>query len=206
MLEIDFLTWFGYLASVVTAISLLMSRPLRLRWINLAGSALFAVYGVLIEAYPVGVFNGLIVLIDAYYIIKIYSSSSQFSTVLVSANDPVLGVFLKQFANDMNQFFPGFKANFGRNNFVALQLRDMEICGVVAGQKNEGELMVEIDYTSPQNRDYKPGRYLYQHATFLYDHGINKLWAKPQTQVHQDYLLKMGFGLEDGMFSKSLSA
>ncbi len=206
MLEIDFLTWFGYLASVVTAISLLMSRPLRLRWINLAGSALFAVYGVLIEAYPVGVFNGLIVLIDAYYIIKIYSSSSQFSTVLVSANDPVLGVFLKQYANDMNQFFPGFKANFGRNNFVALQLRDMEICGVVAGQKNEGELMVEIDYTSPQNRDYKPGRYLYQHATFLKENGIRKLWSKPKTQVHQDYLVKMGFGLDDGMFSKTLSA
>lgn len=206
MLEIDYLTWFGYLASVVTAISLLMSRPLRLRWINLAGSALFAVYGVLIEAYPVGVFNGLIVLIDAYYIIKIYSSSSKFSTVLVSANDAVLGVFMKQYSSDMNQFFPGFKSNFGRNNFVALQLRDMEICGVVAGQKNEGELMVEIDYTSPQNRDYKPGRYFYQHATFLKENGISKLWSKPKTQVHQDYLVKMGFGLDDGMFSKTLSA
>lgn len=206
MFEIDYLTWFGYLASVVTAISLLMSRPLRLRWINLAGSALFAIYGVLIEAYPVGVFNGLIVLIDAYYIIKIYSSSAKFNTVLVSFNDPVLSVFLKQYADDMNQFFPGFKADFGRNNFVALQLRDMEVCGLVAGQKNNGELMIDVDYTSPQNRDYKPGRYLYQQASFLKDHGISKLWSKPKTQIHQNYLLKMGFGLDGGMFSKSLSA
>ncbi len=206
MSEIDYLTWFGYLASVVTAISLLMSRPLRLRWLNLAGSALFSVYGVLISAYPVAIFNGLIVFIDAWYIYKIYGSVSNFATISVAANNPVLNAFMQQYDNDINRFFPGFKVDFDHNNFVALQLRDMEICGVVAGKLNHGELFIEMDYTSPSNRDYKPGRYLYQHAAILKENGIRKLWSKPQTQIHQNYLLKMGFGLDGGMFSKSISA
>ncbi len=205
MFEIDFLTWFGYLASVVTAISLLMSRPLRLRWLNLAGSALFAIYGVLIQAYPVAVFNGLIVFIDAYYIYKIYSSSSKFSTILVQPTDGVLGVFIENYANDMGNFFPGYKESFGKHNFVAIQMRDMEVCGVVAGNRVGDELTIDIDYTSPTNRDYKPGSYLYRQSSFLKDNGITKLWASPKTQVHQDYLVKMGFGLDSGMFSRSLA-
>jgi hypothetical protein len=206
MNEIDYLTWFGYLASLVTAISLLMSRPLRLRWLNLVGSALFSVYGLLIESYPVAVFNGLIVFIDAYYIYRIYVSASSFSTILIGNGDGVLSVFLERYAVDMNKFFPGYKSELQKYNFVALQLRDMEVCGVVAGNRSGGELTIDIDYTSPNNRDYKPGNYLYKTSSFLKDNGITKIWAAPKTQVHQEYLVKMGFGLDSGKFSLRVPA
>ncbi len=206
MSAIDFFTWLGYLASLITAISLLMSKPLRLRWLNLSGSALFSIYGVLIGAYPVAVFNGTIVLIDAWYICKIYGSVANFSTVMVSANEPVLNVFLSRFHDDINRYFPGFKARFEQNDFVALQMRDMEVCGVVAGTLNGGELFIDMDYTSPTNRDYIPGRYFYQKSSVLKERGILKLWSKPSTQIHQDYLLKMGFEMDGGMFSKAVSA
>ncbi len=64
--------WVGYLASVLVAISLMMANIKKLRWWNLIGSALFVVYGVAIAAYPVALVNLFIVLINIYYLTKIY--------------------------------------------------------------------------------------------------------------------------------------
>ena len=43
---------FGYLASLLVAVSLMMRSIVRLRWINLTGAACFTAYGILIAAYP----------------------------------------------------------------------------------------------------------------------------------------------------------
>lgn len=64
--------WVGYLASAVVAISLMMSNIKKLRWWNLIGAALFVAYGVAIDAYPVALVNFFIVLIDIYYLVKLY--------------------------------------------------------------------------------------------------------------------------------------
>lgn len=69
--------WIGYLASVVVAISLMMSNIKRLRWCNLIGAALFVAYGIAIGAIPVVLVNFFIVLIDVYYLIKLYKSEHE---------------------------------------------------------------------------------------------------------------------------------
>lgn len=68
--------WVGYLASVVVAISLMMSNIKKLRWWNLVGAALFVAYGLAIGALPVALVNFFIVLIDLYYLIKLYREPS----------------------------------------------------------------------------------------------------------------------------------
>ncbi|QLE84207.1 MULTISPECIES: YgjV family protein [Shewanella] len=69
--------WVGYLASVVVAISLMMSNIKKLRWWNLIGAALFVAYGLAIGAIPVALVNFFIVLIDIYYLVKIYQEERQ---------------------------------------------------------------------------------------------------------------------------------
>ncbi|MCE9679307.1 hypothetical protein LZP69_08985 [Shewanella sp. AS1] len=69
--------WVGYLASVVVAFSLMMANIKKLRWWNLIGAALFVAYGTAISAYPVALVNFFIVLIDAYYLVKIYRAESE---------------------------------------------------------------------------------------------------------------------------------
>ncbi|QYK00908.1 YgjV family protein [Shewanella psychrotolerans] len=64
--------WVGYLASVVVAVSLMMSNIKKLRWWNLIGALLFVAYGVAISAIPVALVNFFIVLIDIYYLVKLY--------------------------------------------------------------------------------------------------------------------------------------
>ncbi|GGP91942.1 YgjV family protein [Shewanella ulleungensis] len=70
--SINIWEWVGYLASVVVAISLMMSDIKKLRWWNLIGAALFVAYGLAIDAIPVALVNFFIVLIDVYYLVKLY--------------------------------------------------------------------------------------------------------------------------------------
>ena len=69
--------WFGYLASIIVATSLMMNSIIKLRWINLLGATMFSVYGFIINAYPVGVLNLFIALDDIYYLIKISKKNSK---------------------------------------------------------------------------------------------------------------------------------
>ncbi|MGI2171373.1 YgjV family protein [Shewanella sp. MF05960] len=70
--SINIWEWVGYLASVVVAISLMMSDIKKLRWWNLVGAVLFVAYGLAIDAIPVALVNFFIVLIDIYYLVKLY--------------------------------------------------------------------------------------------------------------------------------------
>ena len=63
--------WFGLVASVIVAYSLMLKDMLKLRCWNLIGAVMFAVYGALIGALPVLVLYVFISIADIYYIIKI---------------------------------------------------------------------------------------------------------------------------------------
>lgn len=67
MAEIEIL---GYVATIIVAISFLMKDVLKLRCVNSIGCLCFVLYGVLIGAIPVALLNGLIVAINAYYILS----------------------------------------------------------------------------------------------------------------------------------------
>lgn len=77
-MNINWLEWLGYLASLIVLISLLMNSIIKLRWINLLGSSIFSLYGFLIGALPVGFMNLGIVLINIYHLVKIYHSKEYF--------------------------------------------------------------------------------------------------------------------------------
>lgn len=69
----------GYAASLLVAVSLMMRSILKLRVINLLGAAVFTLYGLLIDAYPVAVMNLFIVLIDLYYLREFITAKGYFS-------------------------------------------------------------------------------------------------------------------------------
>lgn len=70
MLNIPFIEWIGYAASIMIAISLLMTDMKKLRIINSIGCILFVIYGFGVKAYPVGIINAFIFVINMYYILK----------------------------------------------------------------------------------------------------------------------------------------
>lgn len=66
----------GYCATTLCIVSLMMSDIKKLRWLNLIASGIFAVYSVIKATYPVALTNALIVIIDIYYLVKIYKEEA----------------------------------------------------------------------------------------------------------------------------------
>ena len=185
----------GYVASVLVAISLMMSSILKLRVINLVGSLAFTVYGVLIQAYPVAVVNGLIVLINLYYLRQMLGSREFYKLLRVPPDSEYLHAFLDFHRADIQRFLPGFAHTPAQGQVTFFVLRDVVPAGLFIGEREgDGALRVVLDYVIPQFRDFKTGRYLFRdQAPFFRDLGVREIVGAPGSRTHSDYLRRMGF-------------
>lgn len=67
----DYIEYVGYTASFFVLLSFLMKRMLLLRIVNVVGCSFFIWYGVMLVSWPIVVTNAAIVLVNAYFIIKL---------------------------------------------------------------------------------------------------------------------------------------
>ena len=197
----------GYVASVLVAVSLMMSSILKLRLINLVGSAAFTVYGVLIHAYPVAAVNGLIVLINLYYLRQMLGSREYFKLLRVQPDSEYLRYFLDFYKADIQRFLPGFTHTPAPDQLTFFVLRDMVPAGLFIGEtKGDGALRVVLDFVIPQFRDFKTGRYLFtDQAAFFRELGVSEILSEPGSKEHTDYLRRMGFAPGAGMYRLRIS-
>lgn len=189
----------GYAASVLVAISLMMSSILKLRVINLVGSMAFVVYGALIGAYPVAVVNLLIVFINLYYLRQMLGSREYFKLLQVRPGAEYLRAFLDFHAAEIQRFLPGFAYVPDQRLLVFFVLRDMVPAGLFIGERRgDGALRVMLDFVIPQYRDFKTGRYLFRdQAHFFRAHGITEIVSAAGSPTHTAYLRRMGFAPTD---------
>ena len=185
----------GYAASALVAVSLMMSSILRLRLINLVGSATFAVYGALIHAYPVAAMNAFIVLINLYYLYRMTRSREFFRLLSVEPDSQYLRQFLSFYERDIRRFLPGFAYTPRADDLTIFVLRDMVPAGLFIGRPEAGgTLCVTLDFVIPQYRDFKIGRYLFQEEReFFRARGFREIESQPGNAEHAAYLRRMGF-------------
>ncbi|EAR11342.1 YgjV family protein [Reinekea blandensis] len=193
---------FGYLGSVLIAISLMMSNIKRLRWINLAGAAVFSAYGFLIGALPVFLLNGWIVVVDIYYLVRMYQFRDDFDMVrLSSVHTPLFQLLMKRYGDDMNIYFPKATIEAMENATAMLIFRNMKPVGLFVYQSVQGQpgtIEVLVDYVIPQERDFKTAQYLFTHHTSeLRRLDIKTIISKSERPQHIDYLKRMGFTQQD---------
>ena len=201
------LEWFGYLASAIIAFSMTMNSILKFRWINLAGASSFAIYGFLIQAYPVSFLNGFIVVVDLYYLYSFYSKKEAFEIQEVSHDNAYLKRFLNFHQADIQRFFPGYSYEPQEQDMIYLILRDMSVAGLfIASETQAGTLMVRLDYVIPAYRDFKNGHFIYNQL-----HGrlagarYSKVISPAYSSLHSKYLNKLGFKqTQEGHFEKVL--
>ncbi|MBK9291908.1 MAG: hypothetical protein IPM52_09815 [Bacteroidetes bacterium] len=201
------LEWLGYAASVVVAVSLALSSVVRFRVVNLIGAAMFSAYGFIIGAYPVGVMNGLIVLVDLYYLWLIFGTKEVFEVLGIQSDSHYLKRFLEYHRADILRYFPDYHFDPSADKVTFFVLRNMEVAGVFAASPNDkGELEVKLDYVIPRFRDFKNGKFVYGHlGSRLADAGIKTIVARPATPTHEAYLKRMGFETgADGAFRRSI--
>lgn len=184
----------GYVASALVAISLMMSSIVRLRVVNLLGAATFAVYGLLIDAYPVAVVNVFIVFINLYYLRGMLRTEEFFRLLEVRPDSDYLRYFLSFYAKEIRRFFPEFSPPAAERQVSLFVLRDLVPAGLLLGEVQGSTLRVRLDFVIPQYRDFKIARYLFvEQARFFRARGITEVVSPPGTKEHSAYLRKMGF-------------
>ena len=185
----------GYVGSGLIAVSMMLSSILRLRLINLAGAAAFTVYGILIGAIPVAILNGLIVVVNALYLLRMLRVKEYFHILSLRPDSDYLTYFLRFHADDIRNFFPGFEHHPAGNQMTLFILRDCTPAVVfIAEEGPRGVLRVVLDYAIPRYRDFKIGRFLFvSQADFFRQRGIREITFTPGTAHFGDYLIKAGF-------------
>jgi len=187
----------GYTASILVAISLMMSKIVKLRIVNMIGAVTFTIYGILINSIPVASVNALIVCVNIYYLGKIYTSKEYFKLLRVSISDEYLKHFIEFYREDIYEFQPGFSYQPDQSDLALMVLRDMIPAGVLIGKRdsqNRKILIVELDFVIPRYRDFKIGRFLYhKKKDFFIENGISLIKSPPGSEQHQKYLEEMEF-------------
>ncbi len=207
-MEINILEWIVYIASAIIAISMAMSSIVKFRVINLVGAALFSTYGVLIGSAPVALLNGFIVVVDIYYLYRIFSKTEVFETIKVRSDNQYLLRFLDYHSKEIQQFFPGFSYQPQLNTYSFFVLRDMAVAGLfLAHRENEHILKVGLDYVIPEYRDYKNGKFIFHRLRQRFiDDGFSKVVTTGNTRPHKKYLKKLGFEeKKNGLFEMHLT-
>lgn len=206
--SVDAASWLGYSASAVVALSLMMTKTVILRWVNLAGALLFAVYGVLIASYPVAFLNAFIVVTNTYYLFKAYTAKEYFRLLPIKADSEYLAYFLSFNEKEIARYAPRFAYAAKEADVRYFVLRDLVPAGLFVGKRvDEKTLAIILDFVLPQYRDYKAGAYLYRRfETTLARKGVARIIGKAETTRYAMYLKRMGFqeGEEKGWYVKEI--
>jgi len=197
----DWLEWIGYIASLVILISLLMSSIKKLRWVNLIGATLFAVYGFLINALPVGIMNVGIAAINVYYLIKMYSAIDYFKVLPIDNNTKYLNYFLDFYKDNIRAFMNFSQEDIENSHVSFFILRNIYPAGVfICSKYDDTTLKIEIDYVVPEFRDFKIGNFVFEkQKDFFLERGFSRFVIESTNKSHIEYLKKMGFARCDSI-------
>lgn len=185
----------GYLASLLVALSLMMSSILKLRVINLAGAVAFTVYGLLIRAYPVAAVNFFISIVDLYYLYEIRSTKEYFTLLEVKHTSEYLNCFLSFYEREIKRFIPNFSYVPSERQFAFFVLRNLLPAGLFIGEMESPSLLcVKLDFVIPGYRDFKIGKFVFFDKSEIFKkRGIRKIVSESGVEKHADYLRRMGF-------------
>ncbi|MBI9009151.1 MAG: YgjV family protein [Tenericutes bacterium] len=190
-----FYEYLGYAASITILVSILMSSPRKFRWINLLGGVAYAVYGILIDSIPVALLNFSTVLINLYYLYKMYKTSDYFKTLPIDKNSVYLDNFLDYYKEDIAKFFDTSTIEIDKSDISFYILRNVVPAGLFVGSKvNDNTLRIDFDYVVPIYRDFQMGEYIFKHNKEIFSKkGITSLITYTNSEKHENYLKKMGF-------------
>ena len=189
----------GWIGSILVVWSLTLGRVLRFRWMNLTGSLIAAIYNGIIEVWPFMAMNAIIVLINIYWLTRLYRErhdAAVYEVVPVAPADGYLQRVLSVHAADIRGTYPDVDpARLSQGDRHAwLVVRGDETVGVtVVRDDGNGEGVVELDWVSPRFRDFTPGEFVHRRSGVFEGLGLERVVVENPAKHARDYLTKVGF-------------
>jgi len=191
--------YFGYLASLCLILALIINNDLKFRWFNSLGNIFFIAYAVLLFAIPVMITNAILLCINVYYLVKIYSKKENFDLLEFQGDEKLTFKFIDFYWKDINDYFPAFKPAELEGNLNFVVTRDVVIANMFsASLQPDGDALVALNYTLPKYRDYKVGSFIFEkEKDFLVSKGVKRIvYREVSNKGHLDFLKVSGFSLK----------
>ena len=191
--------WFdavGWVGSALLVWSLLQTRILRLRALNLVGCLVLIWYNAALSVWPMVGLNVVLAVINIWYLRKLLTTrhdEQTYQVVQVGVRDEFLAHTLRVHARDIARFNPDFHWDDRTAHGDAfLVLRADEVVGVVLAHAEANHVaQIDLDYVTPPFRDFTPGEFVYRRSRLFTDRGFRRV-VSPHGMV-APYYHRLGF-------------
>ncbi len=188
--------YFGYLATLLLAIGLLVNSDIKFRWLNTSGNIAFITYGIILQAIPVILTNSILLSINIYFLFRIYNRKEHFELLEFQSGGILIDSFLTFYQSDIASYFPSFTKEQLAGNINFVILRNLVIANIFSVRSNnDGTAEVLLNYTVPKYRDYKIGPFIFEkEKQFLLEKGIKTIiYTTVANPKHEKFLKITGF-------------
>lgn len=174
----------GWVGSALLVWSLLQSRILRLRAINLVGCAVLIIYNGVNEIWPMLGLNIVLGGINIWQLRKLISTrhdDATYEVVEVEPSGELLLRLLDRHREDVRRFNPGIDLTGPEGERMAfLVVSGDEMVGVVVVRDaGAGVAELVLDYVTPKYRDFTPGEFVFRRSGVFADRGFIKVVTPP---------------------------
>ena len=161
--------YFGYLASLCHIMALLVKTEMNFRWNSQAGNVFFMFYALVLSAIPVLITNGILLVINLYYLRMLFRKEEYFDLLEFQGQEKMIDKFLLYYNKDITGYFPGFRKEQLQGGLNFAVLRDLVIANIfIARLMPNGDAEVNINYTLEKYRDFKVGNFIFQKEVALF--------------------------------------
>ncbi len=181
---------FGWCGSALLIVSLLQTRVLRFRLLNLCASVSLVAFNALVGVWPMVGMNIATSSINIWFITKMLRErhdEEAFDVLQVGPGDVYLRHFLGVHAADIAAYQPGFDPDgLGPDDLTFQVEKGDETVGVVLIRRDGDVARVLLDYVTPRYRDFSPGEFVWNRHPRLRERGFRKV-VSPEGMVSPYY-------------------
>lgn len=205
MLWLDIIGWLG---SALLIYSVMQTRVLRFRVLNLAASMILAGFNGVLHIWPMVAMNVVLCAINVWHIralVLTRHDQTAYEVLEVGPQEDYLSHVLRVHAADILRYQPDLLWDGAAEGAAAfLVTRGDETVGVVLVRDGgEGTAQVVLDYVTPRFRDFSPGEFVWRRSNLLRDRGFSRVLSPPR--MVDPYYARLGFRpVEDGAFELEL--
>jgi hypothetical protein len=195
---VDLLSIIGWGGSALVVVSLLQTRILRLRVLNLVGCVILVGFNLAIPVWPMVGMNAVLAVINVvqlWRLLRHRHDDLEYAVLEVNSSDAYLGHVLRAHHQDITKFNPDFTTAASLYAFL-VQRGERTVGVVLAHDAGNGRAQIDLDYVLPEYRDFTPGEFVYRRSDVFTDHGFHQVLAPPRMRNSTNYLKNLGFHRE----------
>ena len=185
----------GWSGSALLIFSLLQTRVLRFRALNLVASGVLCFFNATIGVWSMAVLNGAIAAINVFFLTRLLRErhdDAAFEVLEVDPYDEYLRHVLRVHGDDILKYQPDFLWDPDRDTDHAfLVIKGDETVGVVIVTCEGDTARIRLDYVTRRFRDFSPGEFVWRRSGIFTDLGVRRVTTPPS--MVNAYYDRVGF-------------